>query len=147
MFSRMLIPPLCCILATAFATSLFVSAAPHPSLPGATVPDGLGVNIHFIDPMVGEMELLAAAGFRWVRMDLGWANIERELGVYDFSAFDRLTGHLHKHGMKALLILDYSNQLYESRHLPSHGQPSSHFDWPNLNRQNSFQNNPTARLC
>lgn len=113
MFSRMLIPPLCCILATAFATSLFVSAAPHPSLPGATVPDGLGVNIHFTDPMVGEMELLAAAGFRWVRMDLGWANIERELGVYDFSAFDRLTGHLQKHGMKALLILDYSNQLYE----------------------------------
>jgi hypothetical protein len=72
------------------------------------------VNIHFTDPIEGEMELLAAAGFRWVRMDLGWGNIERERGVYDFSAFVRLTGHLQKHGIKALFILDYSNRLYES---------------------------------
>ena len=88
-------------------------AAPHPSLPGPDVPDGLGVNIHFTDPAPGEMELLAAAGFRWVRMDFIWQNTERERGKYDFSAYDRLADHLTKHGIKALFILDYGNPLYE----------------------------------
>lgn len=89
-------------------------AAPHPSLPGPVVPEGLGVNIHFTDPAEGEMELLAGAGFRWVRMDFTWSATERECGVYDFSAYDRLAGHLEQHGIKALFILDYSNRLYET---------------------------------
>ena len=88
-------------------------AAPHPSLPGPKVPDGLGVNIHFTDPTAGEMEMLAAAGFRWVRMDFIWQNTERKRAIYDFSAYDRLVGHLTKHGIKALFILDYGNPLYE----------------------------------
>lgn len=99
---------------TALASVLCVQATPHPSLPGQVVPYGLGVNIHFTDPVEGEMELLAAAGFRWVRMDFSWSGTERERGVYDFSAYDRLAAHLTKHGMKALFILDYGNKLYES---------------------------------
>jgi hypothetical protein len=110
---RALVPPLRIILAVALAASPLAIAQIHPSIPGPVVPDGLGVNIHFTDPLDGEMELLAAAGFRWVRMDLGWAGIERERGVYDFAAFDRLVGHLEKHRLKALFILDYSNRLYE----------------------------------
>ena len=104
------LPPFCLALAFA-ATSLH--AAPHPSLPSPGRLDGLGVNIHFTDPGEGEMEVLAAAGFRWVRMDLGWENIERERGKYDFSAIDRLVGHLERFKIKALFILDYSNRLYE----------------------------------
>ena len=106
-------PPLRSFAAVALAATSIASGAPHLSIPGPVVPDGLGVNIHFTDPIDGEMELLAAAGFRWVRMDLGWAGIERERGVYDFSAFDRLVGHLEKHKIKALFILDYGNRLYE----------------------------------
>lgn len=101
-------------LLAALASVLCVQAAPHPSLPGQVVPYGLGVNIHFTDPVEGEMELLAAAGFRWVRMDFSWSGTERERGVYDFSAYDRLAAHLAKHGMKALFILDYGNKLYET---------------------------------
>jgi hypothetical protein len=33
------------------------------------VTDGFGVNIHFTQPKAGELEMLAAAGFKWVRMD------------------------------------------------------------------------------
>jgi hypothetical protein len=110
---RALIPPLRAMVAIALAASPPATAQVHLSIPGPAVPEGLGVNIHFTDPLDGEMELLAAAGFRWVRMDLGWAGIERERGVYDFSAFDRLVGHLEKHRLKALFILDYSNRLYE----------------------------------
>ncbi len=82
-------------------------------LPGLVVPDGLGVNIHFTDPRPGEMEMLAAAGFRWVRMDFAWGGTEREKGKYDFSAYDRLMAALEKHKVRALLILDYSNRHYD----------------------------------
>ena len=80
----------------------------------AALTDTLGVNIHFTDPKPGEMKLLAAAGFRWIRMDLGWAGIERERGKYDFSAYDRLMDSLKANGgIRPIFILDYGNDLYE----------------------------------
>ncbi|MDF2440978.1 MAG: polysaccharide biosynthesis protein PslG [Abditibacteriota bacterium] len=85
---------------------------PHPALPGPVVPDGLGVNIHFTDAKPGEMKMIAEGGFKWIRMDLGWAHTERELGQYDFSAFDRLLKSLDEHKIRPLLILDYGNRLY-----------------------------------
>ncbi len=88
------------------------AAEPHPSLPKAVIPDCLGVNIHFTDPKPGEMEMIAAAGFKWVRMDMGWGGTERKKGEYDFSAFDRLAAALEKHQMRAVFILDYGNPLY-----------------------------------
>ena len=47
-----------------------------------TVPFGLGVNIHFTSPRPGEMEMLAAGGFTFVRMDFDWAAIEKHRGKY-----------------------------------------------------------------
>lgn len=95
------------------AATLAAADAAHPSLPTPVVPSGLGVNIHFTDAQPGELEMLAAAGFRWVRMDLSWASTERERGRYDFAAYDRLLQALDAHGLRALLILDYGNGLYE----------------------------------
>ena len=40
-----------------------LAAQPHPSLPSETVPDGLGVNIHFVDAQPGELDMLAAWRF------------------------------------------------------------------------------------
>lgn len=82
------------------------------------IPDSFGVNIHFTDPRPGEMEMLAAAGFKWVRMDFGWAGTERRKGEYDFSAFDRLMKALQPHGIRALFILDYRNKLYDDNLSP-----------------------------
>jgi hypothetical protein len=53
-------------LAMTMAVAVVARAA---SLPGPAIPDGLGVNIHFTDPRPGEMEMLADAGFKFVRMD------------------------------------------------------------------------------
>ncbi len=89
------------------------AAEPHPALPPSGTMDGLGVNIHFTDARPGEMEMLAAGGFRWIRMDFGWARTEREKGDYDFSAYERLMASLQKHQIRAVFILDYSNSLYE----------------------------------
>jgi polysaccharide biosynthesis protein PslG len=90
-----------------------LSAAPAAGLPGPAVPEGLGVNIHFTDARPGELEMLAAAGLRWVRMDFGWDGTEREKGKYDFSAYDRLLSALDQHKILAVLILDYSNRHYD----------------------------------
>lgn len=82
-------------------------------LPGPTVPEGLGVNIHFTDPRPGEVEMMAAAGMRWARMDFHWGGTEREKGKYDFLAFERLLAALEQHKVRSLWILDYSNRHYD----------------------------------
>src|ERR1043165_8837304 len=89
------------------------AASPHPALPTALVPEGLGVNIHFTDGQPGELDMLAYGGFRWVRMDFQWATTERTRGRYDFAAYDRLVSSLEAHKLHAIFILDYSNPLYE----------------------------------
>jgi hypothetical protein len=94
-------------------TALMAGAPPGGGLPGPTVPDGFGVNIHFTDPQPGEMGRFAEAGFRFARMDLFWQAVERERGEYDFSAYDRLVDHLDKVGARAYFILDYGNGLYD----------------------------------
>ena len=88
-------------------------------LPSLVVPDGLGVNIHFTDPQPGEMEMIVDGGFRWIRMDFVWIAMEREKGVYDFSAWDRLVKALDAHKIRAVFILDYSNPLYDGGLSPS----------------------------
>jgi hypothetical protein len=91
-----------------------VAAAPHESLPAPDTLDGVGVNIHFTDPRPGEMAMLAAAGFRWVRMDFAWAAMEKERGRYDFAAYERLLAALAPHKIRAVFILDYGNPIYEA---------------------------------
>lgn len=100
-------------LALIACLAIFAARAPATELPAAAVPDTLGVNIHFTDPKPGEMEMLAAAGFRVIRMDFAWGGTERDKGKYDFSAYDRLLAALDQHRMRALFILDYSNRHYD----------------------------------
>ncbi len=104
------------ILAVLLTISLVCRAAaapPHPSLPATVVPEGLGVNIHFTDARPGELEMLSAAGFHWVRMDFFWSATEKRPGDYDFSAYDRLLAALAAQKLRAVFILDYGNSLYE----------------------------------
>lgn len=77
------------------------------------IPKNLGVNIHFTNPRPGEMRELAAAGFRWVRMDFNWAEIEHEKGRYDFSAYDQLMAALKPYHIRPIFILDYGNKFYD----------------------------------
>jgi hypothetical protein len=98
------------------------------SLPTSEVPESVGVNIHFTTGHERDLDLIAAAGIRWVRMDFHWASIERERGVYDWSAYDELTANLEHRGLGALYILDYSNPLHEETVTSPHpitGKPHS----------------------
>src|SRR5713101_5892962 len=71
-------------------TSNTRSGAWSPTSNPTSLDRGLGVNIHFTDPQPGEIKMIAAAGFRWVRMDFVWQESEKARGRYDFSAYDRL---------------------------------------------------------
>jgi hypothetical protein len=103
----------CLIFTVLIGASALFAAQPHPSLPSDTVPDDLGVNIHFTDAQPGELDMLAQGGFRWIRMDFSWAATERERERYDFAAYDRLLAALEAHKLHAVFILDYANPLYE----------------------------------
>jgi polysaccharide biosynthesis protein PslG len=88
-------------------------AARAADLPEPVLPQGVGVNIHFVGGHARDLDLIAAAGFKVVRMDFSWGGTERKEGEYDWSAYDGLTGDLEKRGLRAVYILDYSNALYE----------------------------------
>lgn len=81
--------------------------------PEAVLPAGVGVNIHFTKGREKDLDLIAAAGFKFIRMDFSWAGTERKRGEYDWSAYDELTANLEKRGMRGIYIFDYSNGLYE----------------------------------
>ena len=52
-------------------------------LPPLVLPAGVGVNIHFTTGHEQDLDLIAAAGFKFVRMDFGWQSTERKKGEYD----------------------------------------------------------------
>jgi polysaccharide biosynthesis protein PslG len=104
------------IVATIFISILSLSGQydkPGKFGPGDKVYSG--VNIHFTTGHEKDLDMIAAAGFKIIRMDFVWQSTEKEKGVYDWSAYDELTANLNKRGIRALYILDYSNPLYEEQ--------------------------------
>jgi len=97
-----------CVLAC-----LLAATAAAAELPSPVIPAGVGVNIHFTRGHAADLDLIAAAGCKFVRMDFSWQGTERKAGDYDWSAYDELTANLDRRGLRALYILDYSNALYE----------------------------------
>jgi hypothetical protein len=82
-------------------------------IPQPVLPAGVGVNIHFVTGHEKDLDLIKAAGFKFIRMDFGWEGIERRKGEYDWAGYDELLANLDKRGLRAVLILDYSHHLYE----------------------------------
>lgn len=101
------------MVAIALVCAFAGSYRSHFPLPDARFGSGWGVNIHFTDEQPGEVARIAQAGFRWVRMDFAWAGIERQRGIYDFTAYDRLLTSLDHDRVRPVFILDYGNDLYE----------------------------------
>jgi beta-xylosidase len=72
-----------------------------------------GVNIHFVTGHKKDLDMIAAAGFKLIRMDFVWENIEKSEGIYDWTDYDELIENLKRRGLRPIFILDYSNPLYE----------------------------------
>ena len=113
-FTHALVLFVCLTLPYTSCASGHCSFAPSQTSDAPVIPDGFGVNIHFTDPLPGEIAMLAEAGFRWVRMDFKWDVTETQPGRYDFSEYERLLVALEQHQVHALFILDYGNPLYDN---------------------------------
>ena len=81
------------------------------SRPARTELGLIGVNVHRLRGNA-PLDLAREAGFRFVRTDLLWDQVERR-GAYRFFAYDSLMNALEARGMGALWILDYGH--------PDHG--------------------------
>jgi len=82
-------------------------------IPAPIIPAGVGVNIHFVTGHQRDLDLIAEAGFKFIRMDFGWAAIETKKDEYRWREYEELLANLDQRGLRAIFILDYSNPLYE----------------------------------
>ncbi|MBN2394409.1 MAG: cellulase family glycosylhydrolase [Anaerolineae bacterium] len=104
---------------TPTVASADVTSAPLlNTLPERVIPEPFGVNIHFTRPLPGEANLLAAAGYRWVRMDMFWNTVEQEQGRYTFGEYDALVAATAQRGIRVIFILDYGNPHYDHGFAP-----------------------------
>ncbi|HEX2941283.1 MAG TPA: hypothetical protein VHO91_09565 [Rhodopila sp.] len=94
----------------------------------------MGVNVNFSGGHPRDIERIAAAGFRVVRADLLWADIETEYGRYDWRGSDELVRDLRENHLVPLLILAYSNRLYAPRVFGRPGSPSLAYAVPDRGR-------------
>ena len=93
---------------------LAIVAAVH-----ASARHDFGVTIEFYRDAHKQAQMMAAAGVRWVRVDLAWSAAEAEPGRYDFLTWDRFVDAFEPAGIRTLFILDYGNRLYDDGLPPS----------------------------
>ena len=96
------------------AAAFFAGKLNASEIPGPVLPAGAGVNIHFVRGHEQDLDLIAAAGFKLIRVDCFWDSIEKKKGAYDWSAYDELTANLERRGIRPYYILAYANPLYEA---------------------------------
>jgi|GEM_PF-2253740 len=99
-------------------------------LPEKVIPAGMGADIHFVvggstwayrqnvaangDNSVNlhMLDMIAAAGFKFIRMDIFWEYCEQAKGVYTWWPYDTLVKELNQRGIRALFTLGYNDTLY-----------------------------------
>ena len=91
-------------------TSPVKSSSFNP-LPGRTIPEAVGFNLHITGPD-RDLDRINESGIKFVRKDLFWNSVERLKGQYSFSEYDRLLLGLEQRGIRAILILCYGNPIY-----------------------------------
>jgi hypothetical protein len=94
-------------------------------LQGNAVPSGLGINIHF-DGRTADLDIAKAMGFRIVRTDVTWSEVETQPGVYNWEPYDLLVARSRELGLIPFLILAYSNPIYAPEWK---GAASGRLDW------------------
>lgn len=94
-------------------------------LQGNAVPSGLGINIH-LDGQIADLDIAKAMGFRIVRTDVTWSEVETQPGVYNWEAYDLIVARCKELGLIPFLILAYSNPIYAPEWK---GTASGRLDW------------------
>lgn len=74
----------------------------------------LGVNTHNLNPTLQDLDLIQGAGIRWIRDDVGWQQVEKVKGEYDFTGVDYMFTHLAKRNLGWICILGAHNPIYNN---------------------------------
>jgi len=76
------------------------------------VPKGLGLDFNAVDfPRPGEVEMLKAAGIRWMRTGFSWQDTEKADG-YHFEHYVKVLKILEDNNIRPIFILAYGNSMY-----------------------------------
>jgi polysaccharide biosynthesis protein PslG len=86
---------------------LLVGGVRAVSLPSTATTDGLGLSCHnYSDLNNQSLDMMQAAGVKWVRMFLAWSNVEHwTAGSYSFGDYDGMYNRVTAHGMNVLFTL------------------------------------------
>jgi hypothetical protein len=84
-------------------------------LPDLVAPDGFGLHLMRWSS-AEDLDNTVAAGFKVVRLGMGWSTVERQKGVYDFvtPGYDGMVQRCTDRGLRMMLILGSRNRLYGS---------------------------------
>ncbi|HEX2950587.1 MAG TPA: cellulase family glycosylhydrolase [Armatimonadota bacterium] len=93
---------------------MLLASLSYAAFPSSNVADCLGVNIHFTGAPSRDLDMIQAGGWKFIRMDFTWSSVEKQQGVYTYTAYDQLVSGLAARGIRPYFILDYSNTLYET---------------------------------
>ena len=86
----------------------------------SATPNPFGVNMHPYTSEAQAVPAIGAVGLGSARFDLRWELTEKTAGVYTFSAADdQAISFLLGGGVKPLIVLGYSNPLYDGGAVPS----------------------------
>lgn len=66
---------------------------------------------------------LGPLGFSKARLQAGWARIETQPGIYDFSYIDPIVADMNRQGVKPWISLGYGNPIYSGGGLPIRQSP------------------------
>ena len=89
-----------------------VRNAPAASIPDMTVPQSCGVNLKGHCDSAEHLDMVRGLGIKAVRRGFIWGAVEKERGVYDFSAYDRLMKDCKERGLTVLGAMAFANKLY-----------------------------------
>ncbi|RVT63844.1 glycoside hydrolase family 5 [Niallia taxi] len=77
-----------------------------------TIPNNIGIQTHMINSPVN-VNLIKDNGFKIVREDIRWANVEKLKNNYDYTIYDSFNQNLVKNNIRPYYTLGFSNPLYE----------------------------------
>jgi len=102
------------------------TSTPLPSSASVTVPEDFFGLVHAGRTKTSdEFRVLDEMGIVWVLKTFGWADIEPEKGIYDFSRYDSFVDATLKNGHKIAVTLGYEsqwirNEVGKQKYIPSH---------------------------
>jgi polysaccharide biosynthesis protein PslG len=82
------------------------------ALPTA-VQDGFGIQLQ--DFSNTNLDRAAQAGFKVVRLDIWWDEVESVKGQYNFKRYDDIASRMKARGLRPMFILDFNNPLYSQK--------------------------------